>query len=198
MDVTVSYNRIITAANEINDPLKEFNIETMKSTGSCSVIFLCYKRRNVPEDTFQWAFKLVERNLRQFYETSGWGWNGDEKLKEMDDESAYYLILQKESGDKDWIGFSHFRFDMDNNLPVLYCYELQVEQTYQGKGFGSIMVDMLFKIAQLTKMQKIVVTVFNHNPLSLKFFRKNNFRKDVTCPAKNEKADYVILSKIIK
>ncbi len=54
------------------------------------------------------------------YEDSAWGWNEKEKLLEMTEDSAWYLVaFTKEQNP---IAFSHFRFDMDYGFPVLYWY----------------------------------------------------------------------------
>lgn len=54
------------------------------------------------------------------YEQCSWGWNDKNKYEEMTDESAWYLIAQ--SADNTCLGFSHFRFDLDEGQEVLYWY----------------------------------------------------------------------------
>ena len=54
--------------------------------------------------------------MKKLYEES-WGWNFDAKKAELTEEKACYLIATCQ--DK-FIGFSHFRFDLDDNVEVLY------------------------------------------------------------------------------
>ena len=42
-------------------------------------------------------------------------------MEELFDEAAWYLVAQ--SADKTLLGFSHFRFDIDEGLEVLYWYD---------------------------------------------------------------------------
>ena len=55
------------------------------------------------------------------YEDSSWGWNAEEKQAELSDLGAWHLIATSEGKN---VGFSHFRFDVDDDKEVLYWYEL--------------------------------------------------------------------------
>lgn len=52
------------------------------------------------------------------YEQCSWGWSDTQKLEELTDESAWYLLAK--SVDGVFIGFSHFRFDLEMGIEVLY------------------------------------------------------------------------------
>lgn len=41
-----------------------------------------------------------------------------------------------------------FRFVVDEERPVLYCYELQVEPDYQKKGIGTLLIQCLESLAE--------------------------------------------------
>jgi GNAT superfamily N-acetyltransferase len=45
------------------------------------------------------------------------------------------------------IGFVHYRFVVEEELPVLYVYELQMEPPAQGKGLGKFMMQLIEQIA---------------------------------------------------
>lgn len=62
------------------------------------------------------CFDFTTNDFR--YEQCSWGWNDKTKVEEMMDESAWYLIAQ--SVDGTYLGFSHFRFDLDEGIEVLY------------------------------------------------------------------------------
>lgn len=52
------------------------------------------------------------------YELCAWGWNDAKKYEELTDEAAWYLIAKSKEGS--YLGFSHFRFDLDEGMEVLY------------------------------------------------------------------------------
>lgn len=104
-------------ANEQSNPLESFtNFQKYTSKDGTVIELSCDRVTNLPEDTVKWIFDLMERNMKKLYEQS-WGWNEEEKHKEMTEDSAYYLIASCE-GKK--VAFSHFRFDVDQDIEVLY------------------------------------------------------------------------------
>ena len=84
---------------------------------------------------------LLEKNMKKLYEESDWGWNAKNKSDELLDESAWYLLAEKPDGTI--VGFSHFRFDMDYDDEVLYVYEIQIDPSFQRKGLGRFMMQVL-------------------------------------------------------
>lgn len=59
--------------------------------------------------------------LKFRYEKSSSGYSKLEKMAELFDESAYYIIAYDVSDNsKKPVGFSHFRFDMDFESEVIY------------------------------------------------------------------------------
>lgn len=49
---------------------------------------------------------------------SDWGWDEKDKREEMMESAAWYLIAYSSEGKP--LAFSHFRFDIDYDYPVLY------------------------------------------------------------------------------
>lgn len=45
------------------------------------------------------------------------------------------------------VGFVHYRFVLEEELPVVYVYELQMEPSFQGKGLGKFMMQLVEQIA---------------------------------------------------
>lgn len=84
---------------------------------------------------------LITRNMKPLYEKSNWGWNVANKKDELFDDRAWYLIARN-AEDKKLIGYAHFRFDMDYDDEVLYCYEIQMEDEYRRKGLGRFMMQV--------------------------------------------------------
>lgn len=46
------------------------------------------------------------------------------------------------------VGFVHYRFVIEDDLPLLYVYELQLESRVQGKGLGKFLMHLIEIIAQ--------------------------------------------------
>ena len=45
------------------------------------------------------------------------------------------------------LGFVHYRFVVEEELPVVYVYELQMEPSAQGKGLGKFMMQLIEQMA---------------------------------------------------
>lgn len=149
-----------------------------------------------PEDMDQ-IFTLLKVNMESLYEKSAWGWDEMKKKSELTHEDARFLIAKNNEGKI--LGFSHFRFEVEINYPILYCYELQVADEIQKKGLGKYLMNMLLLIAFKYKLVKVMVTVFTHNAPALDFYLKSlSFRRDETCPYEEEDKCYVILSKCLE
>ena len=57
------------------------------------------------------------------YEESSWGWNEKEKVKELTDDRARFL-LARENGEL--VGYSHFRFDIEETFAVVYWFFIKI------------------------------------------------------------------------
>ncbi|KNA25012.1 hypothetical protein SOVF_010480 isoform A [Spinacia oleracea] len=131
----------------------------------------------------QYVLNLVKQNMQQHY---GDEWPKEEKVKCRDmvaPEARYIFVYEVptlvSSTEKrlmptnehknDVVGFVHYRFITEEELPVLYVYELQLEPRIQGKGLGKFLMQLLELIARKNCMAAIVLTVQKAN-LSAMFF----------------------------
>ncbi|CAJ0588114.1 unnamed protein product [Cylicocyclus nassatus] len=155
------------------------------------ISFESYWATHLNKEQEAWVFDLFKENMYQLYAMSQWGWDPESKKAELGATTARFIIAKNEKGEK--IGYTHYRFDMDHNCPVLYCYEIQVVQKYQKKGVGTLLMQTLETLAEKTGMDKVMATVFAFNEKSLGFFHKLGYETDVTCPDENQGRDYLIL-----
>lgn len=155
-------------ANKLVDPLEPFPVFRKFNKNGLSAELSVHRVTNLDEETKLWAFNLTKCNMQDKYMESSWPWKDSQKLEELTDEAAWYLVAKTPEGDK--LGFSHFRFDMDYGDEVLYCYELQLENAAQRKGLGKFMMQILELIAFTNNMKKVVLTILKLNPSS-QFFR---------------------------
>jgi len=196
---TIAKKLLVEAAQAIPNPLEKFASLKKYNRNDLNVTLEYSKADNLDEDTKVWAFELCKSNMQPAYEESNQGWQAREKRNEMEEEEACYLIAKDASTNKP-VAFSHFRFDMDYGDEVLYCYELQLESQYRGKGLGRFMMQVLELMAFSNQMLKVVLTVFKHNKDGMAFFKSCKYEIDETTPEDNdeEEFDYEILSKYNK
>jgi len=165
---------------------KRFRIEEEKPLEVQS-----YKAENITEELREGLLDLLQVNMKTQYETSSsGGWNREEKEEEMFSKESRHLVMMD---GPELIAFSHFRFDMDYGVDVVYCYEIQINSNYQRRGIGRFLVSALERIVQSFNLAKLVLTVFTSNSSALKFYERLGFVDDDTSPGEGS---YKILSKI--
>lgn len=112
--------QLIDKANASANPLEnlqKYHEYTMKDG---SVVNLsCIRAKNADSECLSWIFDITERNVKDMYERSSWGWDAAEKQAELTEDAAWYFIA---SYNEKFAGFSHFRFDVDHGNVVLYWY----------------------------------------------------------------------------
>lgn len=183
----------VTSANKLTDLASLCKELLVYRSNDLDVEMYIQRVTDLDKNVLDWAIDLTERNMKKLYETCAWGWNKEKKVEEMMDESAWYLIAKENSGTL--LAFSHFRFDMDFGIPVVYCYEVQVEAEGRRRGLGQRVLSVLEKLALATRMRCVRLTALTHNPAASAFFRACGYVLDETSPALEEAAHYEILSK---
>jgi len=58
------------------------------------------------------------------YEKCSWGWIEKDKRVEMREKNPWFLIVR--DAEQVIHAFAHFKFDFDEEIEVLYCYEVQL------------------------------------------------------------------------
>ncbi|VDL74734.1 unnamed protein product [Nippostrongylus brasiliensis] len=187
----------VKKASKMPNPVEKFQclpaLDDRKTVDGETLSFETYWATHLSEEQSAWVFDLFKKNMFNFYSMSQWGWDPESKKAELGATTARFIIAKNEKGEP--IGYTHYRFDMDHNSSVLYCYEIQVEESYQKKGVGTLLIQTLETLAEKTGMEKVMATVFAFNEKSLGFFHKLGYETDVTCPDENQGRDYLILSK---
>ncbi|CAH3024068.1 unnamed protein product [Porites evermanni] len=149
---------VVDVANEVEDPLAPLTAFKSFNRNGLNVHLECQRVTNMSKEDIDWAFDLTKHNMQLLYENSSWGWSDKKKRDEMTEDKAWYLVAKCESGKA--IGFSHFRFDLDEGDEVLYCYEIQLESNVRGKGLGKFLMQILEMMAHRAQMKKVMLTVF--------------------------------------
>lgn len=196
----------VKLANSVDDPLsklpKPFSVY---NKNGLDLTLETVRATDLDEKTLVWAFDMVDTNMRPLYEEAykgdpdmeaEFGWKEKEKKSEMREDLAWYLIARTMDGTA--VAFSHFRFDMDYDDEVLYCYEMQVEKAFRRKGLGRFMMKVLEMLMIKADMLKLMCTIFKKDKPEVEFFKKAlKFEQDETSfvDTVHEQFEYEILSR---
>ncbi|GJQ12814.1 hypothetical protein GpartN1_g4605.t1 [Galdieria partita] len=198
-DLSFSRSRarsLVLEANLIENPLEKFELDKIIQLEQLELVLESYKGSQLPLELRQWCFQVVEKHTRQDYESAGI-WSASGKKAELRSEAARYLLVRHYPL-MTLIGFVHYRFTIENLENVLYIYELHVIDGYQGLGVGKKVVQILELLGRLTKMRKMMLTVFKRNKDATRFYKeKLGFSLDASSPQffGDMECKYEILSK---
>ncbi|RCN37981.1 iron-sulfur cluster assembly accessory protein, partial [Ancylostoma caninum] len=142
--------RNVKKASKMSNPVEKLQClpahEDRKTLDGEIISFETYWATHLSKEQETWVFDLFKKNMYALYSMSQWGWDPESKKAELGATTARFIIAKNERGEN--IGYTHYRFDMDHNCPVLYCYEIQVEEKYQKKGVGTLLMQTLETLAE--------------------------------------------------
>lgn len=186
----------VNSANANSDLLRNLaNLKLYKAgvTGN-SFNISCVQYSECSQDLFSWMMNLLEQNMAELYAACEWGWDLEEKRKEMSNKASRFIVAYSDL-DKP-VAFTHFRFDMDHNVSVVYCYELQVDPVAQKQGLAKHIMQILESLCHQQNMCKVILTVFKNNENACNFFASQGYKLDASSPQNfGIEAFYSILSK---
>lgn len=111
----------------------------------------------------KWAFDLVKETMEDKYEASGYGWDDEDKLRELTEKGTRFLVV-REGGTP--VGFVHFRFTVQGEVidqmagdPSLHIYDISIEEELQRKGLGKHLLLILELVARREKMKLLSLPV---------------------------------------
>ncbi len=107
--------------------------------------------KTLPNAMLPLCLLLFTTNMKELYETSAWGFNIDDKQKELQHPNARFIIITSPCADDSVVAFIHFQYcnddDDDPTMLVLYIYEMQVTAQYQKQGVGQYCMQLMEFIA---------------------------------------------------
>jgi ribosomal protein S18 acetylase RimI-like enzyme len=168
-----------------------------------------------------WMFNLTKSNMKHMYEECpGWGWDDDEKYKELEDEKARFLVVSDSSSSNHCSGsientegsmteldtpvaFVHLRYETEELEPVVYIYEIQVLKTHQGLKLGWWLMNYVEALGRFFTFPVVMLTVFTRNDQARTFYSRLGYSVDPSSPedqdgSEEEGQGYLILSKNIE
>ncbi|CAL0323911.1 unnamed protein product [Lupinus luteus] len=181
---------IKTACDEI-DHLASFHAFHHFHRNGLSVCLKSGRGNELSSPVKNYIQSLLKLNMEGPY---GSEWPVEEKVKrrEMVDPEAHYIFVHEvanlnanetatmlttnevsticveDSGPL--VGFVQYRFVLEEDVPVLYVYELQLEPCVQGKGLGKFLMQLIELIARKNSMGAVVLTVQKANLLAMNFY----------------------------
>lgn len=122
-----------------------------------------------------WAFDLVAETMEEKYDASGYGWDDDDKKKELTEKGTRFLLVREwpvdgegsDDGSKgELVGFVHFRFTVQGEVidqmageASLHVFDIHIEEHSQRKGLGKHLLTLLELIARRENMRVLSLPV---------------------------------------
>lgn len=169
ISMTVQQLNIEKACKVLN-PFESFPEFLKYNENDLELTLYCKRKSEIDPKIIKWAFKLAERNVGPYYKKCPMGWTPKIKQKDLNKVWARYLVAVNDK--KEPVAYSMFRFDLDYGCSVLYCYEMQVDESSQRKGLGAFMMKALETVAKHWNMSKLVLTVLKNNEDAVRFYQR--------------------------
>ncbi|MEW5308788.1 MAG: hypothetical protein WDW38_000719 [Sanguina aurantia] len=122
--------------------------------------------------TLEWCLGLCRTNMQALYQQASWGWKDDEKRAEISSGQTTLLIARDSSCPETPVAYVSYRFECEDEAPVLYVYELQVAPESQKRGLGSWLMAVTEWVAWQHGMHRVVLTVLHENTAGVQLYGK--------------------------
>ncbi|PGH10341.1 hypothetical protein GX51_00098 [Blastomyces parvus] len=187
---------------------------------------------SIPKTDLESCFLLVKLTSSEMYKHSTTGWSPVKKKNEMKLLDMRYMLLvrsttpsspqpptptesdcQKNSdkrartpqtGGRELGGFLSFMVTYEDDIEVLYCYEIHLAPELQHRGVGKMLLGYYEEIGRNIGLQKTMLTVFKANGPAIRFYERLGYGEDEFSPkpmklrnGHTREYDYMILSKAI-
>ncbi|XP_038680070.1 N-alpha-acetyltransferase 40 isoform X2 [Tripterygium wilfordii] len=186
-----SKDELIKAASSDGYPLAAFPASRHYNGNGLSVCLESGSGDKLSSPVKQYIQNLLKANMEGQY---GSEWPAEEKVKRREmvaPEARYIFIYEALSASsietsttfeserrltdcvgckRPLVGFVHYRFTLEEEVPVLYLYEIQLESRIQGKGLGEFLMQLIELIACKKRMGAVVLTVQKANLLAMNFY----------------------------
>ncbi|KAM1737829.1 hypothetical protein ACFX12_015999 [Malus domestica] len=181
---------LLKAASSEKDHLSAFPAFRRYQANGLSALLESGRGDKLSSTLKHYIQNLLKANMEGLY---GSEWLVEEKVKrrEMVAPEARYIFVREASNASasdmltmseqertsasceergPMVGFVHFRFVIEEELPVLYVYELQLEPRVQGKGLGKFLMQLIELIARKNHMGAVVLTVQKSNSVAMNLY----------------------------
>ena len=174
-----------------------------------------YASESIPSVDFDACFHLIELTSSNDYDGSSVGWSPSKKRKEMKLPDMKYILIRRaplqNNNDEitlsrgDILGFLSFMVTYEDGKEVIYCYEIHLTPTAQGRGLGQLLMEKFQDIGRRVGLEKAMLTVFKSNSKAMRLYERLGYSVDECSPQPRslrngtvKEPDYLILSKPLK
>ena len=98
----------VNKANAQENPLEALPSFQVYNRNDVNLKIEAKKVADLDTDTKDWIVNLMQRNMKEMYVKSEWGWNEANKKAELMEGAAWYLLAREAETNKP-VAFSHFR-----------------------------------------------------------------------------------------
>lgn len=142
---------------------------------------------SLDSDDLAQCFQLVQKTSASSYKASSRGWHPDHKKLEMRDVDMKYLLvrarpssatishrecaLSENETKMPIIGFLSFMVTVEDEIPVVYCYEVHVDESMRNQGLGWELMRTMEAVGRAAHQKKAMLTVFTANQQAIGFYR---------------------------
>ncbi|KAG9015653.1 hypothetical protein FRB90_004606 [Tulasnella sp. 427] len=158
-----------------------------QSENESSYEFTIHKTSELNSFEKRRVWEIFEKNMRDCYVGSSFGWDTRSKRKELFHADARFILVRKAETPKPVIAYTVFRFEQEGTVdddvmdPVVYCYEMQISSDVRRSGIGTVLMETLEAIARKWSMKKVVLTVFRN---AISFYERLGLEMDPISPTK--------------
>ncbi|KAK7463650.1 hypothetical protein VKT23_005591 [Stygiomarasmius scandens] len=142
----------------------------------------CYSAEELSNSLREKLWSIFEENMFELYTKSSFGWDPEQKRKELFDPLSRFIVLFSSGQVEQVAGFCMFRFEYEDGVDILYCYELQICSSWKRQNLGRYLMNSLSVIGTAWRMEKIMLTVFLANSEARSFYRAIGFTLDPSSP----------------
>ena len=115
-----------------------------------------------------------------------------------------YLLVRQEPG-AEILGFASFMVTYEDGREVVYLYEIHLREAIRGIGIGKHLIEAIQRVGEETRMEKMMLTIFEENLEARIFYERLDFSMDEFSPGPRKlrggivkEPDYAILSKALR
>ncbi|OJD23708.1 hypothetical protein ACJ73_04940 [Blastomyces percursus] len=188
---------------------------------------------SMPKTDLESCFLLVKLTSSEMYKHSTTGWSPAKKKNEMKLLDMRYMLLVRsttpsspqlpptttksqrqkisdegartpQTGGRELGGFLSFMVTYEDEIEVLYCYEIHLVPELQHRGLGKILLGYYEEIGRNIGLKKTLLTVFKANGPAIRFYERLGYVEDEFSPKPMKlrnghfrEYDYMIFSKVI-
>ncbi|RLV93273.1 Histone-specific N-acetyltransferase NAT4 [Spathaspora sp. JA1] len=173
--------------------------------------FHCEPAHNTADEEIDRFIDVVDENLGDLYlRIKGVEWQ-DEKNDELTEPGLIYIWFTR---DEELVGFECFKLCLDDdNVLVLYLYEIHLTKKYQRQSFGGKLITQFHNLAKKLRdsnhdlykhLAGTALTVFTDNSVALNWYKGFGYELTSSSPqdkvlrdGKTIKPDYYLMRRTL-